>query len=1365
MDLNTAGGLLEKRRSALLDYCVGKINREKYWFLKTPEDLFELLRMDPLDTYARQSSWVAEAISCVQQYINSVHRKLEPGFIDYQVPAEHLAQWDLYSNYSDWAAVQLISLYPENYINPFVRLRKTSLFKNLENDLNQTRLSVDSVQAALRAYLQTFEQTCDLDVLSCYMDGDTPERADYYFIGRQRVQPCQYFWRRAQIELTPTCTAVNPAAWSEWQAVDVQPANQVVDIRPVFWNGRLCLVWAEWRDPVGSKDSAQSIDARLDINLAFMTQNGQWSAPLIVHSAEYPISATADEKFSLTAMVVAVRTDSVEPKGTLGILFEGAFGAEKVSALTIHDVLMRPVTYDDGAWLKKAWETRFTTPETVQHRLPSQVRIVSRVVAGGTMAPFLGLRVTARRVVVDAAEVDELMVQGFCMPTGQSGNAEPSIALQLLMRTIDDPENVSAQQPVAGNWYMNAGGAFRRAKGTWPKETTFSLDAGTYGIKHFTLDVREWRDFTPPTLVKNTADAAQFLSFNQPSLDLQYTRLNSLFGPELVWRANISVEAVLHWDTQFMDEPPPTGCDFVEPNGAFDGANGLFFWELFVHLAHLVAVRLRDEERYLEAQQWLHYIFDPQAIEEPASPHPKPLYWRSRPLGTEKGNAGCEALAPADPDAIGYSKPVHFKMLMFTEYVKNLMAWGDWYYRQLTRDSLVAAKLCYVQAGFLMGKAPTAQAVSHWQTATVGNLLSQCGTRPALEAFEQTFDFSLADVPSGSDTAPMLGLLACGPFRIPINQALLDLFAAPQQRIYNLRNNLTLDGKPLDIPLFSPPTDPNQLLRDLAAAGAAGPRPLGGRLVVNAFRWRVTFEVALRAVQALQDYGSQVLNLLERRDRAEQEELQQNHLVELGSYAQTVQEQSIAQLEASVTALEQSRSVAQQRADAYAQRYDENVSAVEYQVMASLNQSKVFALTAKVIKPVGAVLASFPNVFGLANGGHRVEKLTDAVCFGLEVASSLLQIDADKQSTTEGYRRRRNEWGLQRDQALAEVGAINAQIEAQRHAVTAARSNLAQTLRANGQALAVYNYLQKRATNAELYGWMIGQLKALHYQAYDAVLSLCFSAQASLSAETGDYDAQWPLQQFWLDQRHGLTAGEHLRAHLLRMEREYLQRNERRLELVKTVSLRQLFDDEFDPQPGMGSWTEALTDLQGNGSLEFRLTQLLFDRDHPGHYCRQISAVEIDLPVLTGPHEDVRASLVQLGSMTATKATSQSVKYLHDVVGGVAPVEVQFNLRSGQQIVLSKGIADNGLTAMKPDEGLLNPYENTGAVSSWRLDFPWAAQASQAAMLCSLSDVVMRVYYVARAGDPAFGRHVEDLVTTAKKAGAKRQRQGASRHE
>ncbi len=77
--------------------------------------MFELLRMDPLDSYPVQSSWVAEATSCAQQYIHAVYRKLEPGFEKHLFDKRHLATWELYSNYPDWAALQLIALYPEKF--------------------------------------------------------------------------------------------------------------------------------------------------------------------------------------------------------------------------------------------------------------------------------------------------------------------------------------------------------------------------------------------------------------------------------------------------------------------------------------------------------------------------------------------------------------------------------------------------------------------------------------------------------------------------------------------------------------------------------------------------------------------------------------------------------------------------------------------------------------------------------------------------------------------------------------------------------------------------------------------------------------------------------------------------------------------------------------------------------------------------------------------------------------------------------------------------------------------------------------------------------------------------------------------------
>jgi hypothetical protein len=1364
MALNNIAGLLEKRRNALVELCIGKFaggEKPKYSFLKTPADLFELLRMDPLDNYLVQSSRVAEATSCAQQFIHAAYRKLEPGYATIEFDKRDLATWELYSNFPDWAAWQLIKIYPENFMTPFVRLRKTSLFKALENNLNQTRLNSDSVQAALQDYLKTFEQTCNLDVISSYMDGASPARADYYFVGRQRVPPFQYFWRKAEVELSPADVALNPAVWNEWQPVDIPTGAKVLDIRPVFWSGRLCLVWAEWRDQVMGSDG-KSIPPWLDINLAYMSQNGQWSAPLSMHSSAQTADHSQDKNVRLIATVWA---DHHNPKGKLGVLLtnrKGDGSEPGLNVTAVRDVLFRPLPEDDGGWLVQAADKRFVFAETVQHPLLNQPTIVASVTTPGTLTRYLDMQAVAFRVGND----DVLIVQGILRPTGITSTSNVELELTLKNKTPDDPGPIKTSKPFAGGW-GTLWQVFKRGKGAWGTPTfTFGSATGGYGVKEFALTIANVTDFNPAALLKNTSDAAQFIAFNQTHWALKFTRLNSLFGPELVQRSNISVDAVLDWDTQFLSEPPPGSATISEPNGAFDGANGLFFWELFFHLPHLVATRLRTEDRFLEAQKWLHYLFDPQAPADITNPaHPKPLYWRCRPLNIVKGNVGFETRAPADPDAIGYSAPYHFQILIFIEYVKNLVAWGDWYYRQLTRDSLVAAKLCYVQAEFFMGKAPTVRTVNRWETDTLEGLLNKSLSRPALEQFEQALVFNLADFPAGADEPPELGLLANNPFKLPINDQLLKMYDEPGQRLHNLRNNLTLDGKPMEIPLFSRPTNPNQLLQDLAAGSVGVPRPMGGRLVVGAFRWRVIFEAALRAVQTLQEYGSQVLRLLEQRDRIELEEMQQDHLVKLGTYAQSVQEYAIDQLQANVVALEQSRAVAAERSDAYAALYDENVSAVEYEVMESLQESKKLSLMSAGIRPAAALVAALPNIFGLAGGGWRPDEIINAVCYGLDIASAVKQMDADKQATTEAYRRRRNEWALQRSQATAEIRAIDEQIVAQKHAVEAARASLQQTFTANSQALTVYNFLKKRATNAELFGWLLGQFKALHYQAYDAVVSLCLNAQASLNAETGDYDANLPLPQVWLDNRHGLTAGEHLRGHLLRMEREYLQRHERRLELVKTVSLRQLFDDKVEPQVGIDNWTSALQQLQDRGTLEFKLTQLLFDRDHPGHYCRQISSVEVDLPVLTSPYENVPATLLQISSMIATKESTQSVRYLHNPDGATAPSDVQVNLRSGQQIVLSTGIADNGMTAMKPDEGLLNPFESTGAVSRWTLNFPRSKKASQHAMLLSLTDVILRVRFTAKAGKPTFARTVEDLVTQAENAEQNSIVEGAVRHE
>jgi len=679
MALDNIGGLLEKRRSALMDYCIGQVGRQegKFAFLRTPADLFELLRMDPLDNYAVPNSWVAEATSCAQQFIHAAYRKLEPGYDTIDFIAQDLKLWELYNNYPDWAAVQRIAFEPENYINPFVRLRKTEMFKTLENNLNQQRLNSDSVQTAMQDYLQTFEQICNLDVVSAFADFRaranqpvTPVVADYYIIARQRTTPFQCYWRKAEIELTASCKAVNPAAWSEWLPVDISPATKLLDVRPVLWNGRSCVVWADWHDMKDALDEQITVDPyRLEINLAFKLQNGQWSPPLNLHTSSHETDRSAG-----TRLIATVRIDDDHPKGKLGVLLTNRRPgvSTPLDRFVVRDVLLRPVPEDDGTWLGFLADERFTDRLTVQH--PYVPQLQPKVGAATEIEGKLGPYLTLQTLFLQVGDNDVWRVRGLCKPNGLMPVEDAIFKLTMKSEAGGDPDPVEVTMPSSGGWATPWMEIIRKKGGfTGTTVFTFGKTGSTLpqGSMKFSLTVDHLSRFDPPALEKNTLDAAQFLAFRKDQW-LERTRLNSLFGPELVQRANVSIDAVYDWQTQFLAEPPSEAGPIDEPNGFFNGANGLYFWELYFHLPHLVYARLRTEDRYPEAQNWLHYLFDPQAPAD-ATPPARPLYWRCRPL-VGPGNLGCETDDPTDPDAIGYSAPERFRKLVFMEYVGNLIA-------------------------------------------------------------------------------------------------------------------------------------------------------------------------------------------------------------------------------------------------------------------------------------------------------------------------------------------------------------------------------------------------------------------------------------------------------------------------------------------------------------------------------------------------------------------------------------------------------------------------------------------------------------------------------------------------------------------
>lgn len=1479
--------LTEAYTAAMLEAVIG----QKLWSggvtLNTPDELSRYLLLDTRDSAQLQATRTSSTVRCLQEHIQSVYSGMEPGYEDSHFEGDDLHYWyQFLSHYSTWSANVLLRDQAENYIVPSLRLKKTALFRNLENTLNQMRLSTASVQQGLMEYTQAFQRLCDLDVLSGYIDGASVQDARYYLVGQERTAPFAYFLRSVKVELDNASRKINPAAWGEWQKVDLATSGRVVDIRCVIWLGLPVIVWCEWRDRQIDSEGVVQSPWSLEIKLAFSTLNGQWSAPLSLHQrdCEYDVS---------NGRLTVVSLGDGDPRDDrLAVCYTNRHsldGQAPLHAIEIHetrDALFRKVP-DDTATLLAMTFGRFSDAASLQQKVVpadySTVEVSSSVETAGTITTNLKFdTIYTRERGTDGSFYEVLRVRGRCDAVREQGRVLERLSiswratttntsfdirisatgeqqLQISLTTRRQPAQAHIVQLYDGSTSKNVHSFaiedFKETSlgdGIWVAEAVtplsdellvllltrtqdevragagfsisglgdavlneqnrlvpkilhvpvvFSLKFGartqndpvdwvstgvldgnyatpwrTYrrqtpsaGIESFpigeqieftfgevpegnkghgrnrfsvTLTQRP-RLYETPTLDKSSTEGAQFLSFNNSAQTLKYSRLNSIHGSVLTSRATISVDALLSWDTQHVEEPRmPNGA--IEQNGPFDGCNGLYFWELFFHTPDLVGVRLSAEGRPREAQGWYEYVFDPLArevvpVEEPLPEDPPvipaPAYWRCRPLQNADIECSYESAAPSDPDAIGYCAPVHFKIAIFLRYVQNLIEWGDALYRHLDYDSMVQAALNYSRALTLLGEEPVTRTASNWQPRRLGEILDLISERDPLKAFEASLELSPADVPTAMQGTPYFDLLGCEVFRPGINERPKAMWDQLNARLNNLRNNRSIDGQPLSLPLFSRMMDPLELLRAQGNGNQGLARNPGGQVQVVPYKWQTVYSLALQGVEFLIQQEDQLRSWLELRDRGELETLQQSHLIELADYTRAIQEATIAQIEAAAASLRQSESMLIARAQHYEALALEGVSEAENLALHKSRSSRDWGIASQALRTLGGALDTFPNIGGTSFGGYRIAGPAYALADGLQIASDVLRSEAEEISITEQYRRRQQEWELARDQSLAEVRVLREQLLAQEHALSAARASLQQSEIVNNQALAVYAFYQNRATGQALSNWVVGQIKTLIYQVYDVVAGLCLCAETCWQYELGDYQSRFVRPDVWMDNCHGFTTGQSLKLDLLRMAAARIKRDEHRLQLVKTISLRDL-----DPV----AWDE----FKGSGKLSIKLNEKLFNEDYPGHYCRQVKGLSLTFPGLLGPYQNICATLVQITSSTLLAPDIEGVKYLHDpATGSPSPGSLVQNLRPYQQIGLSLGLDDNGMASHIDGDRYL-PFEGTGVHAEYLLTLPRHEQPAQGSLLDSLTNLILTLVYQARDGGPSFADQVDGLLTT-----------------
>ncbi len=795
-------------------------------------------------------------------------------------------------------------------------------------------------------------------------------------------------------------------------------------------------------------------------------------------------------------------------------------------------------------------------------------------------------------------------------------------------------------------------------------------------------------------------------------------RMNTSFAEKLTQAASVSLDTLFTLTPAAWLEPSLTEGGSDQPLD-FHGAHGKYYWELFLYLPWLVAHRLNLEQRYAEAQAWMHYLFDPAHNATVGNtPH---RHWRLSVLTAPVSDLSYAQNNPHDPNQIALSAPVHFRQALFQLYLDILINRGDAAYRQTSADSLAEAKLWYVRVKSLLGPRPTMTSIDPWTSITLGKLSAAPSSELRdLERQASSQDSTQVLVTRLNAVENLAVLIADTSYlRRPLNPSLMARWDKIDSRLHNLRHHLDLSGKPLQTSLFASPLSPHAFIARALQAGNVGNTPPAALLHAQAshYRFHVIQAHALAATENLIQFGTTLLSLAERKDQSEHMALQHAHAWDLSKISVLQQSQALLIDEKNQAALRAGRKSVEARVKYFSKQLLEGINLGEAQASRQFQESAHLELGAYGAQAVAGGLMMLPNIFGTSNGGMRLEGSMFAVQAIIQGVAHEKRASATHLDRTEQFNRRNQEWEYSLEQARLELSHIDAQLETYAEQVTNTRLQLRHTETALTQAMSSYEILSKRFCNAQLYQWLNSQLSAFYFLAYDVTHSLCLAAQACWQYERADWKQSFIQSNHWNNQYRGLSAGEALKLNLLQMDAAYLQHNARALEIRKTVSLRQLPDKDGSATLNK-AWDVLKKDLITTGTVNFEFTQALFDADYPGHHLRRIQSISVSLPATLGPYEDIRATLTQTyNKIQHSEQANESTENLH----------------VREQIALSSGVNDSGLFTLSFDnDSRYLPFEYTGAVSRWQLFFP--NHHAQLSMLDSLTDIIVHVRYTSSAG-------------------------------
>lgn len=846
------------------------------------------------------------------------------------------------------------------------------------------------------------------------------------------------------------------------------------------------------------------------------------------------------------------------------------------------------------------------------------------------------------------------------------------------------------------------------------------------------------------------------------SLKRQLISKSGLFGETEVQNTNDDFIGPAFLVTDLVNTPYPIEEVSFDPSNSYS----LYNWELFYHIPMMIADKLRQNKKFEEAQKWYQFIFNPFTEEDGDSNN---KYWMLKPFledhmdnitnpTTYNTNYADDFAVlidkwrndPFNPHMIAMQRPLAYMKNTVMKYLDNLIEWGDHLFTRDTMESINEATQIYILAARILGKAPQKtrnhepDSLSYDGLSGVQGGIDDFGNAivEIIDIIWRSNNYTRGHGTASSTSGKFVNnTFSAFYFGYPKNDKLLSYWDTVADRLFKIRHCQNIKGVERQLALFEPPIDPALIAKALAGGLSLSEAISDLNAPTPHYRFNSIYHKALELTNEVKSMGQSLLSALEKKDAESLSLIRAGHELKLQSAITQLKKLAIEDNVAQIDSLKFNQQMIEQRIQYYDGLMEKGLIIEEDNQLSELSKGNKSQRLAQQAALAGQVYGMLPNfTIGIA-GGFPVASQLSATLGGstfmqlANIDSSSKNIDAstaygrsNKAGIMAGHARRKQEWQFQMDSSQREIEQINKQIIAAEIRKAMAERELQNHEIQMEHSEEYFEYLSSKFTNEELYSWMTNQISDVYFQSYQMATELAKKAEKAYQFETTDLKSSFITNTYWDSLKKGLLAGEKLQLDLRRLELSFMDKNKRRLELSKNVSLAQ-----FNPT--------ALIQLKQNGKCFFDLTEMMFDLDFPGQYMRRIKSVSMTIPAVTGPNVNINCKLSLTGSRYRKDTT---------LVDGYAEKDSDSrfiqNFSGVESIATSSAQNDSGMFQLNFNDERYLPFEGAGAISSWFIELPGELKQFDPN---TISDVILHINYTALEDGGAFKEDVKTHVRTS----------------